>query len=340
MPARKTSSSGGFARNVAPLAPLALALVMTAVLPSGRQNITQADLGTETEAAVCPDDITDFQDCHSRFPTGCSAKAGYDPYLNLLKNQLTPPPAASFKPPQVFDKLEQFESLDQNMPQGLTSRNHAQFRDDLAKLGEGKLFAAVGYLYYAQVTGAESSNCGLDSKGDPEGSNVDFHIGIGFDPGLAGKVAGSSAKPTGTLMKDLQQNSIIVEMTPQYRFSFEEGIWTIENLRKALGKPVRVTGQLIVDSEHNLPGQNCSLASTAKEKQSCWRASTWELHPVVQFQVCKSASCDASSSTSDWANLGQSGTGGISTAASGNASGSPSPNKKKKRASSGSNTGD
>jgi hypothetical protein len=304
---RRRSSNAS--RTVAPLAPLAIALVMGALLPSGHKNISESEMPTETEAAVCTDDIVSFQDCHSRFPNGCSAKAGYDPYLNLLKNQLTPP-APTSKPEQVFTTLKAFENLDKNTPPDLTRSNHEQFKDDLAKLGEGKRFEVVGFLYYAQVTGAESSNCLLDSKGDHEGTNVDFHIGIGFDPDLAQKVTPNS-KPKGPLLKQLQQNSIIVEMTPHYRFSFEEGIWTIDNLQNALGKQVRVVGQLLIDSEHNLPGQNCALATTSKERQSCWRASTWELHPVVEFQVCKTDSCGANSAVSDWAELDNQGSAGV-----------------------------
>ena len=298
---RRRSSNAS--RTVAPLAPLALALVMGALLPAGHKNVSESDIGTETEAAVCPEDIVDFQDCHTRFPTGCSAKGGYDPYLNLLKNQLTPPPALTSKPEQVFTRMEDFETLDKNTPPDLTRSNHEEFKDDLTKLGEGKTFEIIGFLYYAQVTGAESSNCILDSKGDAEGTNVDFHIGIGFDPDLAQKVT-PDAKPRGPLLKELQQNSVIVEMTPHYRFNFEEGVWTIDRLQSAMGKQVRVMGQLLIDSEHNLPAQNCALATTAKEKQSCWRASTWELHPVERFQICKTNSCDANSPASDWSELG------------------------------------
>lgn len=300
------SRSSSAARTIGPAVPLAIALVMGALLPgrTGPGNVSEEEATQDmTQAAICSDDILDFQDCHSRFPTGCSAKGGYDPYLNLLKNQLTPPPASTSKPEQIFTRMDDFENLDRNTPSDLSRSNHKDFQDELANLGEGKTFEVIGFLYYAQVTGAESSNCQLDSKGDPEGSNVDFHIGIGFDSDLAEKAAAASTKPKGGFLKQLQQNSVIVEMTPHYRFNFEEGIWTIKNVQAAVGKPVRVIGQLIIDSEHNVASQNCALATTAKERQSCWRASTWELHPVQLFQVCKTNSCNADSPASAWTEL-------------------------------------
>ena len=42
----------------------------------------------------------------------------------------------------------------------------------------------------------------------------------------------------------------MVEMTPQYRADFAPE-WTIEALKKLLGKQVRVVGQLMADNEHN-----------------------------------------------------------------------------------------
>jgi hypothetical protein len=298
MPSRKTKSSSKptFGRNGAPFAPLALALVVGALLPGGPTKPTEANVATETEAASCTGDITDFQECHSTFPTGCSPSAGYDAYLNLLKNQLTPPPAASQKIAFLAEK--DYQKLDQGLPSGLTAKNHRQFKDAMDKLGEGQLFGVVGYLYYYKASGAESSNCELDKKGDPEATNVDFHIGIGFDPDNAKKVlADPSAK--GTLMKTLETSSVIVEMTPHYRATFENKIWTLDSLKKAVGHQVKVVGQLMADSEHNDAKDNCALPN---HLPSCWRASIWELHPVVQLQVCKKEPCKADS-TDGWAEL-------------------------------------
>jgi hypothetical protein len=291
MPSGKSQSGFSVRRHVAPFAPLALALLMSrAVLPMPSESTTVAESEARTEpvAASCGDeDIPGFQECHAEFPTGCSKAAGYDPYLNLLKNQLTPPPAAS-EPVNYFTDLGTYKNLDKSIPADLSPRNHSKFKDELAKAGEGTLGGVIGYLYYVQKTGAESSNCLLDGKGDPEGADVDFHIGLGFDSDTAKKVLGNKIAK-GRLKRSLQMTSVVVEMTPHYRSSFENGVWTLENLQKVVGRQVKVVGQLLVDNEHNRDSDNC--ARSGADKTKCWRASIWELHPVTNFLVCSTDSC-------------------------------------------------
>jgi hypothetical protein len=326
-----TSSSGSsptsktLARHIAPFAPLALALLMTTVPPSTPtlENAAGEGPGTGIAAVKC-DEVADSQDCHSRFPTGCSAGGQYDAYLNYWKNQLIDPATAS-TPVKYFTKLSDYQKLDASIPSGLTKNNQGQFQNQLQLLGEGQLYGIVGYLYYFQHTGAESSNCDLTGPpGDANYGNVDYHIGIGFDPGVAqqlrsdaaGAPAATSAtataskkrtakRPTssGSGASTLQQTSVIVEMTPQDRFQYENNIWTLDNLKLATGRQVRVVGQLIIDNEHNLTSQNCAKARTAADKQTCWRASVWELHPVVRFQVCPNDSCGLDAT--DWVELDQ-----------------------------------
>ncbi len=322
-----SGTSKTFIRHVAPFAPLALALAVGAVSPSP-QTASKPEVTSGIVAVTCTSDISDFQDCHSRFPTGCSAAGQYDAYLNFWKNQLIPPATAS-NPVKYFTQLADYQTLDAKIPPGLTQDNQSDFQDQLKQLGEGQLYGLIGYLYYSQHTSAESSNCELTGPpGDPEFSNVDYHIGIGFDPAVAeGLRKGTTAstapatvtasetaakhnpgrKPrppnSGSGASALQQASIIVEMTPHDRFQYENAIWTLENLQKAVGKQVKVVGQLLIDNEHNLPSQNCATASTRNQKRTCWRASVWELHPVVTFQVCPNDSCAADST--DWVELDQ-----------------------------------
>jgi hypothetical protein len=60
----------------------------------------------------------------------------------------------------------------------------------------------------------------------------------------------------------------------------------------------------MLDSEHMIPAQDCALATNAKERQTCWRASAWELHPVVSFQVCSKTTNDcADEDSTDWIEL-------------------------------------
>jgi len=287
----KSRTGRTFTRHLAPFAPLALALAL-GQLPSGHPStsseLKEMDIPDTKTAVVCEDNIADFQACHENYPTGCSKRAGYDPYLNYLKNGTPSPPTGgvTFLDQSAFDKLN--AGTPGELGQG---NNHADFKDQLSRLGEGTQYGIIGYLYYFQATGAESSNCELTGP-DKGGGNVDFHIGIGFDPALTSQVTVTNpAKPP----KALQQKSVIVEMTPHYRAQFQNGIWTLANLRTALGHKVRVVGQLLADSEHNKPADNCALDGTTAQKNHCWRYSIWELHPVTIFEYCEDNTCTQNS---------------------------------------------
>jgi len=314
--ATQSSQTGRtFARHVAPFAPLALALAMGQMPAS---NPSAADLAgpdhppDNVTAVQCEDNIADFQECHANYPTGCSKAAGYDAYLNYLKNG-TPSAASGI----TFLDQSAFDNLNTNTPDDLgKGNNHADFKDELSKLGEGSQYGLIGYLYYYQSTGAESSNCQLTGV-----ENVDFHIGIGFDSSLASQVA-STPKPQAALKKQLQQNSVIVEMTPHYRAQFQPDAWTLANLKPALGHKVKIVGQLLVDSEHNKPADNCALQGTSAQANHCWRYSIWELHPVTSFAYCNDDSCTQDSN--DWVPLGGQSGGGDGSSASGGDSGGAS----------------
>jgi len=310
MATKSSRTSTTFARHVAPFAPLALAVAMNAVPAStgGNAAVSENVTPDNVTAVRCEENIADFQACHENYPTGCSAAAGYDPYLNYLKN-LTPSPGAGVN----FLAQSDFDNLNTNTPSDLgQGNNHADYKEQLANLGEGRQFGVIGYLYYYQATGAESSNCELTGP-DAEGGNVDFHIGIGFDSDLAAKVDGR-AKPAAALKKQLQQNSVIVEMTPHYRAQFHANDWTLANLKPALGHKVRVIGQLLVDSEHNKPADNCALEDKTAH---CWRYSIWELHPVTVFEYCQDDSCTQGSD--NWIPIG--GTASAGNPSSGDNSG-------------------
>jgi hypothetical protein len=283
-------------RHVAPLVPVALSL-LGMVTPSPKPKGPPPGMPV---AAIC-EGVADFHDCHSRYETGCSNSGNYDAYLNFLKNQLISPPPATTS--LQFLSQADFQNLDQAVPPELGGKknNLADFKDQLANKGEGKVFGLIGYLNDVISEKEESSNCLLPSS-DPEGSNVDYHIYIGFDPVVAAKLRSKQAL-TKEENKALKQTGVIVEMTPHERFAFGNGVWTIEALKQAIGSQVRVTGQLLVDSEHNVRGQNCALGLTA----SCWRASVWELHPVTGFQVCKDSTNACAPGSSAWAELGHPG---------------------------------
>src|SRR5262249_10145679 len=206
-----------------------------------------------------------------------------------LKNQI---PAGDLQTVKVFTKKEDFAPLDHKAASALATGNHIRKATQFAALGEGNIHAVIGYLYYAFPSGAESCNCKLAGPKD-----VDFHIGIGFDADLAGQIR-NGEEPE---QKTLEQNAVVVEMTPHYRGRVKRR-WTVQRLENVLGQQVKVVGQLTADTEHAKAKDVCELAESADQKDKCWRISMWELHPVTDFFVCTSSS-PCSDDSSEWKKL-------------------------------------
>jgi hypothetical protein len=183
------------------------------------------------------------------------------------------------------------------VPSHINQFNHADHAKALGDLGEGNIYTVVGYLYYFQHSGKETSNCKLSGRQD-----VDYHIGVGFDPNTAQgivegttKVKHKKGEPT-TLP---QRTSMIVEMTPHYRADFHEN-WNNSRLLFALGKQVKIVGQLLLDNDHFNRKDDCGHADAMQD--SCWRMSVWELHPVTEFYVCRNGT-GCGSDPGEWQDL-------------------------------------
>ena len=129
-------------------------------------------------------------------------------------------------------------------------------------VGEGDLVAIVGFIVgRASANAGESANCFLKGA-----SNNDIEFSI------------------APAAKDTPYQGIVGEMIPQDR----PKDWTIGRLHKlsADGRQVLVAGQLMFDTRH-LPNPK---RGTNHESP---RFSTWEIHPVTKFLVCKSGTgCD------------------------------------------------
>ena len=289
-------------RTVAPMIPLAIALLSSAVLPGGKATTTGpgAPTGpiTSTQPQKCGGDISDFRACHDMYPTGCTISgSSYDPFLNELKNQIkwgTLAPAA-MQPKEVISTLDQLNQLESAIQKiGLNQKNHGDLSGKLADLGEGSIYGVVGYLYAVEPEGAESSNCQL-AKDPPDFQDVDYHIFVGFDPAVGEKLRSGKAITSAE-----KHQSMVVEMTPHYRDAFHQE-WTVDAVKAVLGQQVKVLGQLMVDNEHFVAGQDCGVDPT---NARCWRASVWELHPVIDFTACAANNCSASSSAG-WTPIGE-----------------------------------
>ena len=254
---------------------------------------SQAPSQTATQCAS----VATLADCHPGNPTGCTNAQNprYDAYLNFLKNQQPPRDLAA-------DRLlaeSDFAQLEDSIPPGISTRNHADFANALASLGEGNIHAVVGYLYFVEDTAVtshhrgETCNCQLKKAG-----TFDFHLGIGFDATLAQQIRQNPPQHDPRNPGEPEQTSIVAEITPHTR----DAKWTVARLMRQRGKAVKVIGQLLLDNAHVNPGADCGFLGDPT--LTCWRASAWEIHPIMQFFVCRSGrTCTRSSPDADWIRL-------------------------------------
>lgn len=249
-------------------------------------------------AGCDPSSLTSLT-CHQQFPTGCtsSTTVTYDPYLNFLKDQT---PGAALAPTAVLGQAD-FQSLEGKTPSGMTKRNHAKFASQLAPLGEGNIVTVFAYLFFAEDTGktasakpsiGETCNCQLRLPG-----SYDFHLGLGFDKTLAAQIRKSKGQPAHGGPTTMRKTSVVAEMTPHTRGPK----WTLARVSSLRGQQVKVVGQLMLDNEHLNAKDDCGFPGAAA---SCWRFTTWEVHPITQFYVCNvSSGCNASSPDNAWTSL-------------------------------------
>lgn len=260
-----------------------------------------------------PNNLT-LKDCHDKYPDGCSMSAHptYDAYLDFLKDQDPDPNSAPTKELVAAD----FKSLESKLSGlrqhagrrggaggGLTSSNHAAFASQFAGMGEGNLYSVIAYLYFAEDTGnaaagkspnSETCNCRLMTP-----NTFDYHLGIGFDAGLASKAA-AHPKPTDAVYSELQKASVVAEMTP-YPRTTRHANWTIAHVEALQGKQVKMVGQLMADNDHFNAKDDCGFSGAAT---TCWRSTIWEMHPLIKVYVCNlSGGCDAKSPGSAWTDL-------------------------------------
>ena len=317
-PVRQRTWKGTAARGMS-VAPLALAvLAQVGVIGKGGTPAL-----TSTQAAKCGTGITDYQACHDQYATGCSAAGGYDGYLNALKNELVDPAG---EPQHVFHVPDLVE-LEKQIPAELTKTNHEALKDQMRALEEGEVASLNGYLYYAKDGGAESSNCLLKGA-----DNIDFHIGIGADAGIAAKAQTKSPAKSPGLTPAERSQAVIIEMTPHWRAKYEPG-WNLALVQKAIGRQVYVVGQLLADNEHDDAKDDCAYTGAGGHGPNCWRATIWELHPVTRFLVCAAASgsCAVDGTGDGWTPLEKFDPGKTGGAPAGKAPGAPSPGAKTSR---------
>lgn len=278
-----------------------LCLLAAVTVPARADRAHDLASQASSQASASCASVSALADCHPGKPTGCShaAHPRYDPYLNFLKNQQ---PARDLSPDRSLN-IDDFIAIEDGIPSGMDTRHHAQFADQLAGLpggiGEGNIYIVVGYLYFVENTAitshhrGETCNCQLRAN-----SSFDYHLGIGFDPDLAKEIRTTPPPHDPNNPGPAEQSSVVAEMTPHTR----DPKWTVARLNRQRGKQVKVIGQLMLDNVHINNKDDCAFSEDPEG--GCWRASAWEIHPVIQFFVCKAGTtCTATSPDSDWVKL-------------------------------------
>jgi hypothetical protein len=168
----------------------------------------------------------------------------------------------------TYQQLINLQAQSSNIPKTLSDRKEVE------NMGESNYVSYVAVIkeaHYSDVTSGEAVNCNIAGS-----AANDIHIVLMPDPNDTDECHSTTA-----------------EMSPHYRPTN----WTPSTLN-ALGKPVRVRGQLFYDNSH-VP---CSGNSRPNPK----RASLWEIHPVYSLEICQRTDldqCRNSTNPADWVPL-------------------------------------
>jgi len=214
--------------------------------------------------AACPDE-------------GCGGT--FDANLNRLKNIRTDSQTATMKSLTWMKKLDDPESFTQG-----------DSREELTALGEGEKITVVAYLLVAKPElGGESCNCGLQTPAE-----TDNHLVLVTKTTVDKFPVSSTAATNKTVFHSRELESETAEFTPRVRqthpnFTREEVQPLIDaTSQKAL--LVRVTGQLLFDSEHFI-------------KNHLVRMNNWEIHPVLKLEFCETGNNCKPNSDTGWKSL-------------------------------------
>jgi hypothetical protein len=141
------------------------------------------------------------------------------------------------------------------------------------KIGEGDFVEIVGFIAVQPGASKPHANTGESVNCNLHGSaNNDFHINL---------------TPKAN---DTEYHGIVVEMIPQDR----NNQWTEKRLQavQEAGLMVRARGQLMLDNHHFVNDDPSDPKGTQPK-----RFSLFEVHPIVEFDVCTTKTCSANSSS-------------------------------------------
>jgi hypothetical protein len=213
---------------------------------------------------------------------GCSADNHHDGTLNRLKN------ITSNNSPVTDRSITWMKTH----PDPKTFQRGGP-RDELTSLDEGKQLRVVGYLLRAKLElGGESCNCYLRTE-----ETTDNHLVVVDKPTLDEfPLPGNPDKQTiDSVFKQRGHESITAEFTPRVRMNGHPKFRseTLEPLiadapQRAL--LVRITGQLMFDSEHFF-------------QNHLSRVTNWELHPIFRLEYCPNGKTCEANSDANWKDI-------------------------------------
>lgn len=216
-----------------------------------------------------PPCVKTFAECPDE---GCGGQ--FDPNLNKLKNISSEDGDATIRTLAWMKKLDDPENFSQG-----------DSREELATLGEGKKITVVAYLLRAKAElGGESCNCGFKTAAE-----TDNHLVL-VSKATVDKFPGGDAA-----FSKREPESETAEFTPRVRKDghpnfTREAIQPLINKTSQKALLVRVTGQLLFDSEHFI-------------KNHLTRVNNWEIHPVTKMEVCETGNTCKATSDAGWKSI-------------------------------------
>ena len=214
---------------------------------------------------------------------GCSSDNHHDPNLNILKN------ISSINTPITNRTLSWMKS--RKNPENLIEKGE---RNELINMGEGQQVRVVGYLLAVKPElGGESCNCYLRTA-----ETTDNHLVL-----VTKKTIEKFPLPPNAnistiraVFKQREAESVTAEFAPRTRsnhpnFTFEKTQPLINTTAQG-ALLVRITGQLMFDSEHFF-------------RHTLRRVNNWEIHPIFRFEYCPKGKTCTAASDNNWVDIDQ-----------------------------------
>ena len=161
-------------------------------------------------------------------------------------------------------------------------------REELTALGEGDKVTVVAYVLVVRPGSPESCNCGLKAAAE-----TDNHMVL-VTKSTINKFPLAGSADSKVILKKREEESETAEFTPRVRLQHPNFTRTklqpLIDSAKEQALLVRVTGQLLFDSEHFL-GRHLV------------RVNNWEIHPVLKLEFCTTGATCKANSDNGWKSL-------------------------------------